>query len=52
MKVRVLIPFRDKVANKVRKEGTVFEVSENRFNEIIKVGNLIEIIKDEPKTKA
>ena len=41
MKVKVLIPFTDKVTKKKYKVGEIIEVTAKRFNEITEKGKLI-----------
>ncbi len=49
MKVRVLENFRDKYDKNIRyKKDDVIEITKKRYNEILKVGKLVEEIK-EPK---
>jgi hypothetical protein len=50
MKAKVLIPFRDKVTRKVRKKGAIIDVTNDRFNEISKVGKFLEPVKEETET--
>lgn len=45
--VKCLQNFRDKHTGKIRKAGDVFKVTEDRFDEILKVGKFVE--KHEPK---
>ncbi len=49
MKVKVLIPFRDKYTGKVYKKGEVIEVTAARFNEITAKGKYIELVVEEAK---
>ena len=44
MKIRVTTEFKDKHTNKLHKVGTEMDVSVQRVNEILSVGNFIEII--------
>lgn len=44
MKVKVLMPFTDKVTGKTHKKNDVIEVTAARFNEIIKKGAFIEAV--------
>ena len=46
MKVKVLIPFRDKVTKKIHKKGDVIEVTVKRFNEITAKGRYIQLIEE------
>ena len=53
MKARVLIPFRNKETKKEhKKKGAVIEVSEKRYNEIIKQGRFVEPVENEKPAKA
>ncbi len=47
MKVKVEMPFNDKMANKVRKPGEVFECTDARYAEIRKAGRLVSVVKTE-----
>lgn len=49
MKVKALVTFNDKKANKERKKGSVFNVTQERFKEINSTvhGKLVEEIKEE-----
>lgn len=51
MKVKVLIPFRDKETKKINKKNDVIDVSAKRFNEIITQGKYIELLEDEKPVK-
>ena len=55
MKVKVIVPFNDKAANKLRKPGEVFECTEARYAEIKKAGRLVAVVQDvkekEPEKK-
>ena len=51
MKVKVLIPFMDKVTKKQYKKGDIIDVSSSRFNEIIKKGALIEAVDTKTEDK-
>lgn len=42
MKARVLVQFVDKETKALRKVGSIIEVTEARFNEILSVGKFIE----------
>lgn len=44
MKIRVTTEFKDKHTNKLHKVGTEMDVPVQRVNEILSVGNFIEII--------
>ena len=44
MKIRVTTEFKDKHTNKLHKAGTEMDVPVQRVNEILSVGNFIEII--------
>lgn len=47
MKVKVVEKFRDKKTKEIRKVGEVFNVSKERFKEIIEVGPFVEEYKEE-----
>lgn len=47
MKVKVTQNFRDKVAKVQRVRGQIFDVTEERYNEIMKVGKLVQKIAQE-----
>lgn len=49
MKVKVLKKFKDKKTGKVRHVDEIFTVSKERYEEILKVGELIEEVKEETK---
>lgn len=50
MKVRVIRDFYDKANDEVlRKVGDEFVISQERFEEILSVGDFVEEIKEEPK---
>ncbi len=46
MKVKVLKKFRDKHNGKVYKVGEVLDITKKRFDEIQKVGKLVEEVKE------
>lgn len=50
MKAKVLQEFRDKYSGKLHKVGDVIEVSAERFEEILTVGNLVAEVKEKAKT--
>lgn len=56
MKVKVLIPFRDRVTGKTYKAGETVDLSAKRINEITAKGKYIQLVEDEkpttPATKA
>lgn len=52
MKVKVLIPFRDKENKKEHKKGDVIDVSVKRFNEITAKGRYIQLVEEERPAKA
>lgn len=58
MKVKTLITFKDTKAKKLRKAGEIFECTESRYAEILKVGKLVEpvateeVTEEQPKVKA
>lgn len=48
MKVKVLKNFRDKYDKTIRyKKDDVIEITKKRYNEILKVGNLVQEIKEQ-----
>lgn len=48
MKVKVLENFRDKYDKNIKyKKDDVIEITKKRYNEILKVGNLVEEIKEQ-----
>lgn len=47
MKVKVLRKFLDKHTGEVHKPGDVLEITEERFEEILKVGKLVEKVSKE-----
>ena len=49
VKVKVLIPFRDKHTKKTYKKGEIIEVTAERFNEITAKGKYIQLVADEAK---
>ena len=51
MKAKVLKRFRDKYSGKCYKVGEVIVISKERFEEIQKVDNLVEEVKDTKKAK-
>ena len=51
MKAKVLKRFRDKYSGKYYKAGEVIVISKERFEEILKVDNLVEEVKDAKKAK-
>lgn len=51
MKAKVLVKFKDKKTGKIRKVGEVFTLSKDRYEEILKVGKLVEEVIEEKKTK-
>ena len=52
MKVKVLIPFRDKETKKAYKKGDIIDVTVKRFNEITTKGRYVELIEETKQTKA
>ena len=50
MKVKVLIPFRDKHTSTVYQAGDVVEMTATRYNEIVKKAKFVEPVDDEPAT--
>ena len=51
VKVIVLINFNDKNTGKAYKKGDVIELAPERFNEIIKKGNYVELYVEKPTAK-
>lgn len=51
MKAKVLREFRDKHSGKHYKVGEVLNISKERFEEILTVGNLVEEVKPAKKGK-
>lgn len=51
MKAKVLKKFRDKYSGKYYKVGEVIVISKDRYEEIQKVDNLVEEVKDTKKAK-
>ena len=51
MKVKVLIPFRDKETKKEYKKGDLIDVTVKRFNEITANGRYIQLVEDEKPAK-
>ncbi len=51
MKVKVLIPFRDKETKKEYKKGEVIEITAKRCNEIMTAGRFIQLVEDEKPAK-
>lgn len=49
MKLKVVREFIDRHTNKLHKVDEIFEADENRFNEIQRVGNLVEKIEELPE---
>lgn len=47
MKVKVVNEFRDKYTSELYTVGTELEITEERYDEIVKVGRLVEIMKEE-----
>ena len=52
MKVKVLKRFRDKYSGKYYKANDIIVISKERFEEIQKVDNLVEEVKDIKKAKS
>lgn len=50
-KVKCLQTFRDKHTNKIRRKGETFNVTEERFEEILKVGKLVEKVTEPTKAE-
>lgn len=51
MKVKVIKGFRDKHSKKLHKVGAILTISKERYEEILKVGKLVEEVKDEKAAK-
>lgn len=51
MRAKVLSKFKDKHNGKVYKAGEVINISKERYEEILTVGNLVEEIKPKKKTE-
>lgn len=51
MKVKVITKFKDKETGEIRRKGSTFTCSEERYNEILKIGAFVEEVK-ENKTKS
>lgn len=51
MKAKVLKAFKDKYSGKMHKAGETIVVSRDRFNEILKRGELVEEVKEPAKAK-
>lgn len=51
MKAKVLKPFVDKYNGENYKEGATIRITRERYNEILKVGPLVEEIKEPKKRK-
>lgn len=49
MKVKVIEEFRDKHTKKIHIVNKVMEITKERYDEILTVGNFVEPIKEEPK---
>ena len=47
MKVKVVVTFKDIREKKLRKEGETFECTEERYEEILKKGKLVEPVEEE-----
>lgn len=47
MKVKVVMPFNDKVLKKTHKPGDVIEVDDKRYKAITKAGRFVEKVKEE-----
>lgn len=52
MKVKVKRSFIDKHTKKTHKKGDIFTVSKERYDEIQKVGDLVEEVVEEKKAEA
>lgn len=49
MKVKVIEEFKDKYTKKIHTLNKVMEITKERYDEILTVGNFVEEIKEEPK---
>lgn len=49
IKAKVLVTFTDKYSGEECLEGSVIDISVERFNEIILKGNFLQIVEEEPK---
>lgn len=52
MKVKVRTEFKDKHTGKLHKAGDELEMNIDRINEVLKVGNFIELVAEPKKSKA
>lgn len=52
VKVKVLLPFEDKVTHKNYVKNDIVEMSAKRFNEIRRKGNYIELAEENTSAKA
>ena len=52
MKIRVRTEFKDKHTGKLHKAGDELEMNIDRINEVLKVGNFIELVAEPKKSKA
>ena len=46
MKVKVIIPFRDKETKKKYKKGDIIDVTAKRYNEIVTKARFVELIRE------
>lgn len=51
MKAKVLKRFKDKYSGKFHEEGEMLTITRDRYNEILKVGKLVEEVKETKKAK-
>ena len=51
MKVKVLIPFRDRITKKSYKKGDIIDVTVRRFNEITAKGKYIQLVEEKEPAK-
>lgn len=51
MKVKVRTEFKDKHTGKLHKAGDELEMNVDRINEVLKVGNFIELVADKDEQK-
>lgn len=51
MKVKVLKRFRDKHTREIHSVGDILEITKKRYNEILKVDKLIEVLEEQEKVE-
>lgn len=52
MKVKVIAKFRDKVSSRILKKNDILDITKERYEEILKVGDFVEIIPETEQTEA